>query len=882
MDEEYSLEKISNNKRIQNSAKFIHKKPQWLPTIPNNSNNNSDVKNISEESEKCENMIINYLKKKLDDYINNLNKKVPIYRNFNEISYKYKFIKNDKKCTSENMSRAFGRNTLKTIELAKWFYNDYNAFTFTNPLIEWDDTNVILSEKRHYKEKLKENDKVFIFARLDRKNEPDHLTILIINSYGEMYTVGFGYIDSGPIEPSPFLKNLEKKTSAILLPDYIFEIQMFRQACNDSINGSNKYLKLIASTVLTTDFKNKLFNMLDNIKYKDISKIDYYLFEWQSNHKNIKKFNEEVIKQLEKQNTKFINANEELKELKAKKDTSLFIVNKHYYMNLPDIKYCRISPVWRASKYPNCASFIDNIFDNILDCSLNGLPIQWFSVEPKYCKQSSKSQPLKCRDTMDYTLKYWNTQRKKEQSKTQSIFKDVTKQKVTNVPVEEKIVKRGFWDRLTGKTNNANLEECQKSILDSIDLNFITQRNDTINEDIKKSLKKYNNIYILNHNNDVNIKNQVPSVWSFKNEHLHNYVYSSPIVTFENNNVINHINEISIGDRINIWTTYNKFSISEKKAHICCQIITKNNKNFTFGFGTDYMNCIGRFQKNNNIANTFLKQTFSKCKLTFNTPDNIFEKKLLYQKLHQNRKYVKLIASSNINSEQLENIKKILTSLEINDINIEIIRLKHNIFNTQIQNELKIINQEVINQLNETRIHQYVNNASIIELNKNDMFCIYKSYGFKVPNLQYCTLSSKSNKSYNCSSIIFNLFKGIISCGGNIIENIIIHPSLCTQNKNIPVPNCKKVKKSESTKKTTLKKENIKSSSKKSQRVISLTHKSLKIEEPQKGWFGRMVNKLRPKKTVKRTIKVSPTKINIKENLPWYKRIFRRTKKNNL
>lgn len=828
------------NKRLRELMKQGYTTYNRRPNVYDlNSNNDSDIKlkdkkSIEEERIKCEAMIINLLKSKLDDYIKNLSTKDTNNIEFTEIYYKYRYYNKSNTyegtCKGKDVTLSYDEQTKKLEKLPKqkWFYNkEYNYFSFTKPLIEINDYNGILREKRNYKDKLKVGDKVFIFARLDWKQKEDHLTILIIGNDGEVYTIGFGYNEYAPkIKHYPsFLDVFDKKHSSVLLPDYQFELQMFRQTCNDSLNLKNKYLKLIASTILTSDFKNNLFNILDNIKFTDtnINRIDYSLFEWNSKdiNNNIKTYNEKLLKAMEPVENNYM-MDLPYKELKLKKDSSLFYIFEHYYMNIPDLQYCRVSP--KGTKHQNCSSFIANIFDNILDCSYKGLPVEWFVVVPEFCKQSSKSTPLKCRDTIDLSKKYWD---KQKQSKTQSIFKDVTKQKVTNVPVEDKSEKLGFWDRLTGKTNKERLEECEQIVLNNINLNVVTQRNDEINNYIKKikSLTKYNDIiYTLNNDYDINIKNQVPGVWSFKNEHLHNYVYSLPIVTFENNKVINHIDEINIGDRINIWTTYNKFSISEKKAHICCQIITKNNKNFTFGFGTDYMECIGRFQKNNNIANTFLKQKFSKCKLIFNTPDSIFEKKLLYQKSHPNRRYVKLIGSSNINSEQIENIKKIIDNLEINNINLEIIRIKHNLFNDQIQNKIKIINQEVINLFNNTRNKNYINNASIIELNKNDMFCIYNSFEFKIPNLQYCAFSSKSKESYNCSSIIFDLFKDVITCGGSIIENIIVHPALCSQRKNIKVPKCSKT--------TTSKK----------QSYTKKTSKNI-------GFFGRIINRLTPKRT---------------------------------
>ena len=63
-------------------------------------------------------------------------------------------------------------------------------------------------------------------------------------------------------------------------------------------------------------------------------------------------------------------------------------------------------------------------------------------------------------------------------------------------------------------------------------------------------------------------------------------------------------------------------------------------------------------------------------------------------------------------------------------------------------------------------------NADIIMENINDMFCIYNYNYFNLPDLKYCSVSSKSGKSYNCTSIIFKLFEGLLSCGSNIIENI--------------------------------------------------------------------------------------------------------------
>ena len=707
-----------------------------------NSNNDSNIKSKKSKEEeriKCEAMIMNLLKSKLNDYINNLSNKIPILRNFDEISYKFKYIKDNNQCLGENKSRAFGREPLRTIELAKWFYNkDYNGFTFTKPLIEWDDQQ----ETRHYKNKLKEGDKVFIFARLDRLNEPDHLTILIINHYSEVYTIGFGYIDERPIEPSPipFIKNLEKKTSAILLPDYIFEIQMFRQACNDSLNKTNKYLKLLASTVLTTEFKNKLFTMLDNIKYKDINKTDYFLFEWQSNNNNIKSFNEEVLKKIQ---GKFIDPYNELKD---KLETSLFVVNKHYYMNIPDIQYCRISPKWRAPKYQNCASFIDNIFDNILDCSFKGLPVQWFSVEPKYCKQSSKSIPIKCRDDIKKSLKYWDAL---EKIKNKSVLKIKSKSASSKI---------GYWDRITGKTNKERLAECENIILEDIDIdNSFVELNEKEKIIFNKYYKEvHNNINFVSLN--YTFSNFVKYPISNKNL-LFNY--TQPIVDIDKDNkIIKNYQKIKLNDTIQIWITYD---MKGEMNHTVCQI-SGIDYNFSFGFYYDD----------------------TKTKLRLNTPDSNFHYCIIRQNQFPKEKNLKLIAKSKITKNNIDVINNFFNTINIVQPDFYLIKIyKNKIFDSsKIQEYSDLLNYIKLYNINEFE-----------KINDNEyMYVISQINKSNIADNDYCYYSGKKTKRQNCTSKILQLFDDIINCGG-IIENLIVIPALCYQRKDVKVPKCSKTSK---------------------------------------------------------------------------------------
>lgn len=323
--------------------------------------------------------------------------------------------------------------------------------------------------------------------------------------------------------------------------------------------------------------------------------------------------------------------------------------------------------------------------------------------------------------------------------------------------------------------------------------------------------------------------------------------YSKPIIDIDTDNkIIANYKNIKIGDTINIWNTYYKGKIY----HLVCQIIT-SHKNYTFGF------YYGENKKN---------------QLNLNTPDNYFNSMIIRQKQNPTESNIKLISRSLVNQNHIDIITNFFDKRKVVIPNFVLCNInKEQINDDKIQKFNKLL--DIIN-IKSSKEYDSLKNRS-----GNDI-CVISQYNIiNIEENDYCYYSGKKTKKQNCYSKLLQLFDDILTCGGPI-SNLIVIPSLCSQKGNIPVPKCKKIKKSASTKKTTLKKENI-NSSKKSQRFISLSPQS-KIEEPQKGWFGRMVNKLRPKKTVKRTIKVSPTKINIKENLPWYKRIFKKTKKNNL
>ena len=92
-----SLNTKKQNKRLMEVIKKEYTTYNRRPNVYDlNSNNDSDIKlkdkkSIEEERIKCEVMIINLLKSKLDDYIKNLSTKDTNNIEFTEIDYKYRY-----------------------------------------------------------------------------------------------------------------------------------------------------------------------------------------------------------------------------------------------------------------------------------------------------------------------------------------------------------------------------------------------------------------------------------------------------------------------------------------------------------------------------------------------------------------------------------------------------------------------------------------------------------------------------------------------------------------------------------------------------------------------------------------------------------------------
>jgi hypothetical protein len=366
----------------------------------------------------CETLLIKKFKNKVENFYNTIN----IGELENESETNFKLLECDTLYHKrEIISRESHMATTYTVLLkgnfdtTNFIYNKkYNNFEFTRPLIyNSDPSNKNSDLIKLYNTEINVGDHVYVWSIIDQNGAGTHLTIQITNSKNIDYTIGFGYANDKIVAKPLGLDFLKRNPSALYMPDKLFELKLFKQLADPR----KKNIKLIASTIMTPEYKNNLFEFLNMVEKQDINSIDNILMIWELDNININSSNKTHIQNINKimlnkfaliagdeinqikLNTGYHNLSSNIESYNTDDNIKLllFSVGHHYKFNIPDLEYCRASPTWWAKRgKPNCASFVYNILNDLLDCSYHKLPYQLVSVEPKFCKQRSSVEIRKC------------------------------------------------------------------------------------------------------------------------------------------------------------------------------------------------------------------------------------------------------------------------------------------------------------------------------------------------------------------------------------------------------------------------------------------------------------------------------------------------------
>jgi len=271
------------------------------------------------------------------------------------------------------------------------------------------------------------------------------------------------------------------------------------------------------------------------------------------------------------------------------------------------------------------------------------------------------------------------------------------------------------------RETKANLEQCEKMYIEKFKSLIVDENeNKQFTEFIKKKINQYKifNDYPLN-------------VWYFVDV---NRVITYPLISLSNYDTFyNFYKLINIGDEISIWGSIKN---NGKLGHLTVVIRTIDGYLFSFGFGIN-------IKHNENVILT---------------PDYVFEHKIIEQINFPNNRYIKLIAKTKLNKNNLIDITKLFSNFTIKDF-LGCNKKYYNIKDlTTSENEKK----------NEFNLYSF-------RLKYNVEFCKYAS-------------SRKGNKTMNCASFVEKLLGDIITCTGS---SLVTNPNWCHQRSTVKSTPCK-------------------------------------------------------------------------------------------
>lgn len=306
---------------------------------------------------------------------------------------------------------------------------DVSLVYLNNPLISIEFSGTTPIKTSHYKE-IKTGDKILIWGILYKNNKVDHLAAQIITRTNKYFSFGF-------FPNQSYDGMFDKTSSSIITPDPMFDRKLIKHFFNEK---NNKYVKLIAASILSENDIEKLFVELENIKDGYITSSNWSFNIKQSLLSKYSKLDQDILDANKKNNLLIADKlnilsthsmyessqdiqNEiksDLEKISGVNETSKTF-NVVYYELFSDnlIPYCLVSSKHATNhkEKANCSSFLVSLFDDVIKCS--GI-LSHLIVQPSKCKQRDRSKVLRC--TQKKHAKHANHANHANQSKSPTVF----------------------------------------------------------------------------------------------------------------------------------------------------------------------------------------------------------------------------------------------------------------------------------------------------------------------------------------------------------------------------------------------------------------------------------------------------------------------------
>ena len=283
--------------------------------------------------------------------------------------------------------------------------------------------------------------------------------------------------------------------------------------------------------------------------------------------------------------------------------------------------------------------------------------------------------------------------------------------------------------------------------------------------------------------------------------HSHWFSFTEPIVDIEQDGEIKKsYKNIKVGDKLLIWQTLHLSTSGEKAGHLVAHVISTNGTQYSFGFGFlgggALQQRIGE-RLPEGIARSYIESAvhlIDTHKSAVYTPDYLFETAAKRQVIHPERKFLRLIAASTLNKENIETFYKMfdrvrpsnyqMSTVMLSQIPTDLIKLKPHKKHMSgmvdfIRRHAKALDTETRKNLETSLSHTNVN---------KELYCFSMTNFFNIEGIEYCEFSrSASGLYYNCAKFLQKLFGTLIECKGDIM---VVNPEWCRQRKDVPVLRC--------------------------------------------------------------------------------------------
>ncbi len=268
------------------------------------------------------------------------------------------------------------------------------------------------------------------------------------------------------------------------------------------------------------------------------------------------------------------------------------------------------------------------------------------------------------------------------------------------------------------------------------------------------------------------------------------FTFTHPIIHINENKEIT-VHKFKKGDKLYVWQTLTPEGIP---AHLAAVIVSQDDQKH-YGLGYAYSS---REEVLTDMKPNFISTSTDKKSGVIYTPDHLFESALLRQVTNPKNKFIKLISLIELTEEHASNINEVFSKFDYSNIlytKLAITPIKHSCKADRTYGFLKELTEELVEK--NSFPNGDIVNKQISQFKKGGKLTgvcgFIHNIRYAIRNdSQYCILSSKYTKTYNCASFLYHIFGDSIDCG-KILENVYIHPKTCKRGK-IPQASCKKSK----------------------------------------------------------------------------------------